>query len=530
MLLAIHAELDSSQSACQFQNGPVEFNFPPKGTVGELKARLSVLWDVESELLELSVGGNLLQTSEVLSMYWDPETLKVHVQARVSLNAVCRILQSSNSRLRLVSLKALPRVPASFSEGAQNSALQALGDHNMDVRQAALQVLKQLTQERGNRRVVSAVLDSLGDSNADVRSSALMVLSSLAPKGDEQVIMAVSMLLADEIKFVRKGAVEALAALALNDQGDEVLLSAVNMHLEHANADVRAQAVKALARLATSTDTSILHVFTKMLHDSSSAVQVAALEGLASLVEPGNQHITDAIISYMEAALLSANLLAAAVHALGRVAPKADPVAIRVVSGCLSHPGAGVRRAAIGALAELAAGLGNASISATLGPCLEDQDVSVRQAAVEALANVSEKGAPEIISSITTKLEHPKADVRLAAVQALANVSLEGDACSIELLCRCLKDQRLHVRRAVVDSLVQVAGKRNEQVIVGALALVKHSKAHARRAALEILSKLAPRGDRRVFDAACRCLCDKNGGVALAAAEVLACVAGVEPW
>lgn len=530
MLLSIHAELDSSQSAYQFQDGPVEINFPSEGTVGELKARLSVLWDVEAEFLELSVGGIPLQASQALSVYWDPGTLKVHVEAFVSLEAISRIMQSSNPRLRLVSLKALPRVPASFSEGAQNSALKSLSDGNIDVRQAALRVLKLLTTERGNHRVVSAIQGSLRDSSGEVRSSALTVLSSLASKGDEQIITAVSMLLADESKAVRKDAVETLAALTLKEQGGDVLLSAISTHLGHANADVRAQTVRALVRLPTSTDASTLHTLTTMLQDSNSAVQVAALEGLAFLAERGDKGITDAIISYMESALLSANLLAAAVNALGRLASKADPVAINVVSGCLSHPGAGVRRAAIEALAELAAGLGHATISATLEPCLEDQDVSVRQAAVEALANVSEKGAPGIISSIKAKLEHPKADVRLAAVQALANVSLEGDTCSIELLCGCLEDQRLHVRRAVVDSLVQVAGKRNEQVIVGALALVKNRKAHARRAAFEILSKLAPRGDRRVLDAACRSLCDKNGGVALAAAETLACVAGVEPW
>ena len=52
----------------------------------------------------------------------------------------------------------------------------------------------------------------------------------------------------------------------------------------------------------------------------------------------------------------------------------------------------------------------------------------VRQAAVEALAQVAEKGNPDAIARVSNCLEDEIYQVRQAAVEALAQVAEEGNA------------------------------------------------------------------------------------------------------
>jgi len=532
LLLTVRAQLLSTSPPALQDNGMLELNFPSAGSSEELKSRLAALWGLEPDLLDLHIGEELLQSSDILEKYWDPGTPQVLVQAAVSMQALLRFLQSQNPRLRLVSLKALTRLPPMCSDDAQDAALGSLRDANVDVRRTALTMLEQLTSERGNSRVVSAVRSCFEDPSVDVQRAAISAAASLASSEDEGMTNALSQMLADSSKCVRRDAVEALTTLVSGSSSVKQVLAAISKHLRSADAEVRAQAVQAMARFASKGDSDTLEVFSELLQDPHPTVQTAALEGLACLSETGDHDVHNAISSFLESLPkpgLGA-LVATALASLGKVAARGDTSTITVTVGFLTHPGACVRRAAIEALAHLAKGLGDSAVNAALSPCLEDLDVSVRQAAVDALAHVSEKGAPDTVAGVVSKLDHPKADIRMAAVQALPNVVQGGDASSIEILCRCLEDMHVHVRRAAVDSLAQVAGRGNEQVITGALARLKHKKAFARRAALETLSRVAPRGNSQVVAAACRRLCDRDEGVALAAADVLAAVAGVEPW
>ena len=61
------------------------------------------------------------------------------------------------------------------------------------------------------------------------------------------------------------------------------------------------------------------------------------------------------------------------------------------------------------------AGKGNADAITAVAACLEDADMSVRQAAVSVLGEIAEKGNDDAITRVAARLEDAHEDVRTAA-------------------------------------------------------------------------------------------------------------------
>merc|ERR1712110_1213800 len=77
---------------------------------------------------------------------------------------------------------------------------------------------------------------------------------------------------------------------------------------------------------------------------------------------------------------------------------------------------------------------------------LNDNSWTVRQAAVQMLAMLAQKGDECVISAVAVCLEDAGAKVRQAAVEALAEVAERGDECVVGMVKACLADRHKDVR------------------------------------------------------------------------------------
>ena len=115
------------------------------------------------------------------------------------------------------------------------------------------------------------------------------------------------------------------------------------------------------------------------------------------------------------------------------------------MAAVLQHSFAHVRRAALVALPQIAAG--DAEAVAAVAVHLEHKDSAVRRTAVEALAKVAQRGDASAVAAVAARLGHPDAGVRQTALAALGRV---GDAGAIAAAAACFEDPDIYVRHAAV--------------------------------------------------------------------------------
>eukprot|EP00747_Dinoflagellata_sp_TGD_P105548 gnl/TRDRNA2_/TRDRNA2_169577_c1_seq2.p1 gnl/TRDRNA2_/TRDRNA2_169577_c1~~gnl/TRDRNA2_/TRDRNA2_169577_c1_seq2.p1 ORF type:complete len:153 (+),score=29.47 gnl/TRDRNA2_/TRDRNA2_169577_c1_seq2:11-469(+) len=99
---------------------------------------------------------------------------------------------------------------------------------------------------------------------------------------------------------------------------------------------------------------------------------------------------------------------------------------------------------------------------------VKDADETVIQAAVQALAEVAERGEKGVSEVVLKCLGHDSAAVRHAAVQALAAVVDKGDEHAINAVAMRLDSKSEAIRMIAVEALGQVAsmGDENAKAII----------------------------------------------------------------
>ncbi|NES05224.1 MAG: NACHT domain-containing protein [Okeania sp. SIO2F4] len=153
--------------------------------------------------------------------------------------------------------------------------------------------LKSVILDQISEDVVNALLDLLKDENSDVRNSAVDALRELG-NSSEDVVKALLDLLWDDNHFVRLTAVLTLGELA--NSSEDVVKALLNL-LEDENSSVRSTAALALSNLGNSSEEVVKALFS-LLWDDSSRVRLSAAEALGNLGN-SSEDVVHALLSLL---------------------------------------------------------------------------------------------------------------------------------------------------------------------------------------------------------------------------------------
>lgn len=155
----------------------------------------------------------------------------------------------------------------------------------------------------------------------------------------------------------------------------------------------------------------------------------------------------------------------AALLALCLVADEGDERAIETAMRCLRDRR--LRQTSVKALGAMVV-RGDARVTAALDAWLWDaheNDPNTRQAALEALGVIAEKGDDHMIETMSGFLEDSDAQTRQAAVEALTAVAEQGDKRVVNALLSRLDDHNSSVRQKAMQALITVVEKGDETTI-----------------------------------------------------------------
>jgi HEAT repeat protein len=253
--------------------------------------------------------------------------------------------------------------------------------------------------------------------NAQARREAIDKLSEHPSVESLRLIVP---LLSDPVAEVRKAAIRALGKAREAQYLPQLLQS-----LGDTATEVRISVVAALRQIG---DLDATEALVTALRDKNPAVRARA----ASALEKFGWKPRTTEESAMRAAALG-DFLDAAKGGL----PVLDMLIKTLAQGTSTN-----KREAVEALGSI----GGAEVVPVLLTALEDEDFSVRVAALEVLKDVID---PRALQPLTNSLKHTDAGIRTAAATALAFYGPEA----IPVLTRCLNDKNWSVRRAVVEGL-----------------------------------------------------------------------------
>ena len=220
---------------------------------------------------------------------------------------------------------------------------------------------------------------------------------------------------------IRRAALLALSALADGGaDGTPKSVSAcvpnISLLLCHEDADAREMALRAMAVMAAHADGAAI---VPLLADEESDVRLAAVDALAVLRETIDAGVITRVVSLLketDPADDENEARLCALRALGGIGKPAFPFAEVVVS-CLADEAAPNRAAAATCLASVTMDEATAAHVDAIAALLEDDDASVRAAAVEALGALS--AADSHGDAVSELLGDPDRSVRSAATAVL---------------------------------------------------------------------------------------------------------------
>lgn len=358
------------------------------------------------------------------------------------------LLNDSNPHVR----ESAVRIAGYFGyPGCTEVLLERCQDEDESVRRAAIEHIPYLE----NDRVVSILADALKDGPARVRASAAQAFAHVDDTAASAHLLAA---LQDSDEWVRYFAARSigsqgytsglseLARLANTDTANQVRIAA----MESLGQIGGSRAVAVLAPLAESGDPDLARAALRGLgfigHPDAVPPLLAALrsahapsrvDALHALGKRGGPGAVDAI-RWAAAADADPAVVQAAIDALATLA---TPDAIAILTMLTSDPDR--REASVDALAKM----GTTQID-LIGEGLANTQAAVRRGAVDALGRIKHARASELLS---TALDDEDASVRLAAVHALAH--LGSRTAERKLVAMSRTDPDTNVRRTARKAL-----------------------------------------------------------------------------
>jgi HEAT repeat protein len=400
---------------------------------------------------------------------------------------------SQHWKVRRNAVSALGKI-APAAKKALLALIEALGDEDSRVRRSAAEVLGGVGPTAA--RATSRLTEMLKDEDSSVRQAAASALGRIGPKARKSV-PALTRLLKDKDPRIRASAAQALRGIGPR-AADAV--PAIRALVKDRETQVRASAAGALARISPGAEATV-PTLNKLLSDRDANVRDAAAHALGEVGRPAVPVLIDGLKSGNPV------FLQAVTNALGRIGAPAVPALIKTLSNpsekvlarqyaaialtkindnakeivsaltrALDDDNSVIRRSAAGALGKI----GPAASAAV--PRLidlsrdESEDSSVREYAVRALTSIDPKNE-KVASTLISVLEDENAQVREAAVEALLEVSLATPVSGaakhdVPTLIGQLKDANPMVRRSAARGLAEVgpaarsAGDALSQVLV----------------------------------------------------------------
>lgn len=370
------------------------------------------------------------------------------------------------------------------------SVIALFEDENWHVKQAALNALRRIAR-RGDEYVVNAVCAQLEHQDWRVRWVALKALVDIAPKNNACVFLAVIRRFEDAICDVRHLAIEVLGEVV--SRGHQSAVAAVTERLSHNACHVRKAAVEALARIAGREDTGSIVAASELLQDMHLEVRLAALQTLG-IIARGDKCATATVcelLTHQERQIRQMGI-----RALLIVAEKGDPRVISALSSVLADEDLYVRWDAANALGQITEKGDMHAISFVCENVLRDDWQRCSREVIKALHQIADVGDERVITQIVAYFESPDEHVRQAAVDMLAEMSNKEDTHAIRYLSKRFRDTSPLVRKTVVQALSKLSGGTNNST---ALQIVSSSLVdpdiYVRWAAVRALGEIAEESD-----------------------------------
>lgn len=311
--------------------------------------------------------------------------------------------------------------------------------------------MEELSQQYDSE-VVEPLIFALKDKSPDVRTAAARALLRY---NTTQAVEPLMVILRDTSPLARAAAAETLGRL-----GDLRAVPHLVGLLRDADLIVRGIAVRSLNRLGWKPENAPDRV-----------LQILATGELHQLVAMGPEGVGH-LLEALRNGTLNKQLTAA--RALTRVNdPRVKPAMLAALKKNLPE----LRAVALGVLEKNA----DSETFDQIRPLLQDQDASVRVAAVEA---ASVCGGKRVVPLMLKRLVDPSWEVRQAAAKSLGRWR---DVSAVDGLCQIIQDPDHDVREAVVTALGELGDARAIQYLV--LSLLDHESV-VRTAALATLNRI----------------------------------------
>lgn len=330
---------------------------------------------------------------------------------------------------RQAAVRALGRVAGRGELRVVSAILSALTDIREEVVHAALDALATVVN-RGDTPTVEALLRQLqGGRSVAAKCGAARTLAQVSTRGDVRVTGALLKQLNSEHEEVRRAAVSSLELLA---ESNDILIEELMTRLMASHCkDDKERAAAADARAA------VASLLGSLAGPSVAARPSTGTMGLGTegTSESRNCRAVGALLACARNESEVWLVQRAAIESLAKIAPPGDSDTVDVLVPRVSNGDAGVRQAAITACGALAP-RGERSVVAALASVLEGDEPLpfLRRAAILALRNVAPVGHARVVKALLAKLDDPHPTVRDAAGDALQQLSERGDDAVVEAL------------------------------------------------------------------------------------------------
>lgn len=245
-----------------------------------------------------------------------------------------------------------------------------------------------------------------------------------------------------------------------------------------------------LAKLAVGGPEGILNTILDVLGSKDDGTLYELFIELRKIAKQGKERAIAVLIEVMNRATLP-SIIAAILHDLAYLGSHCEHVQ-RAVIAQMQQPDVSVRVAALEAVFCFAGNISRTSIH-TVSKCLEDEHEQVRFQAVQVLADIAAKGnADDVAWEVEMRLGHKSGGIRRAAVQALSHIIAQGGeqtVCADNILVKLVADCDPDVRAAAVQAIDTVAALHSQQTFEALVAVLFDPDWHVRQLAVRALKR-----------------------------------------
>ncbi|KAA3615767.1 MAG: HEAT repeat domain-containing protein [Calditrichaeota bacterium] len=392
------------------------------------------------------------------------------LKAKRNSKALIKALESKSTEVQIKAARALGDL---YVKTAVDALLVALTDWNDDVQIAAAEALGKIGKEKAikpliyalkekNPRLKKTIIFALGEIGFDAIQPLIELLNESEGKMQEHVINAIIELgesarksiklkLFDHKTENRPTLLKVFAKIG-DKESIDILLDILNTDPEY---DMQKAAAQHLVDLGEAAVPKLLE--TAMHPDSDLQLMLVILSQI------GDKRCREFFIENMQSSNARIRMMCANGLDKSGWRPRKNEIGVWYLIAKQQWP--------------KLVDLGPVSIT-PLGKVIDDKDDTIRNAALETIARVGQKGSDILIESLNDK----HAESRLQAAAALGKL-YERNA--IPALSKCLSDVDARVRRAAVESLGKIE---DEECINPIIMALKDDDANVRKTAIRYVS------------------------------------------